>query len=407
MGPSGRLILIAATTALTVTACGEPASQRAAEDVLFLRSGSGVAVVETGANSPTYKNDDAVPSGDWSTVVRGDIHNGTTDVVATDPSSGVDRWADVIPGRLRAQVVSHDGNLVALSPRGERYYRYGRSRTRLIIAGRGLSEERIYTLDGNYEPEAFSRDGSNLFVVSYLPARAPTQYQVRRLDLRTGRVHAVFTPHAELQRPMGGTARIQTASPDGSHLYTLYTVKDGSGHRHAFIHVLNLDDLWAHCIDLPDDFATTAEKSTALTSSPDGKHLYVANTSADAVADIDTEALSVVRTGTFDFDSRASAHAAHDADGSLYIASGYWVVAIDTAELTERARWDLPDRIKGLQISSDAATLYVGLDNRVARLDAVSGETLELVDPPGVRRISRFGPVLQTEDEEPTLTCAC
>ena len=95
-----------------------------------------------------------------------------------------------------------------------------------------------------------------------------------------------------------------------------------------------------------------------------------------------------------------------DAEGRLYVASGPWVVAIDTDELIERDRWAMTDEIKGLQGTSDPTTLYVGLKDRVTALDVGEGTT-EKVPLPGIRRIGRLGPVLQPVVEEPIIKCAC
>lgn len=397
--------LAVAALAVVATGCGDALQPEVGHDVLYLRAGSGVAVVDTATKEPPFKDRDAVPSGDWSTVVGVTPRGGTTEIVATDPVSRVDRWRDVVTGNLVVNVVSHDGDFVALSPARERYYRYGRSETTLVIAGRGLAKEKRLTVEGNFEPEAFSADGRSLFVISYLPARSPSQYQVRRLDLATGKVEGVFTPDAELQEAMGGTARIQTASGDGTRLYTLYTVKDG-GHQSAFVHVLDMDGLWAHCIDLPEGFADHAESSTALAVSPDGATLYVANVESGAVAEIDTETMLVNRTETFDLDTRGRANAAVDSKGTLYVTSGPWVVAIDTASLTEVDRWSMTDGVTGLQVSDTGGDVYVGLEDRVATLNVEDGTT-SIVDTPGIRRINSFGPVIEPVDEEPILKCAC
>lgn len=404
MGISGRVV--AFISLVVLVACGVAEGTPTAPDVLFLQSSQGVTVVETGATAPTFKGSGAVPSGDWSTVVRSEVSGTTTRVVATDPSSGSDLWADVIVGKLDPKVVSPDGGLVALGPRGERYHGYGRAETKLVIAGQGLPEPRTITLDGNYEPEAFSTDGDSLFVISYLPARAPTRYQVRRLDLTTGRVHGVYTPDAELQQSMGGTARIQAASPDGTRLYTLYTVGGARGvPLHAFIHVLSLDEEWAHCIDLPDDFAIAAESATALVVSPDGKSLYVANTVSGAVAELDTQSFQVTRTTRSSF-QRGDAHAAIGSDSTLYVASGHYVVAISGADFGDRWSSKLPQPIRGLQVTENGEKLYVGLRSRVASLDTNSGEMLDTLDPPGIKTIQKFGPVVGLEEEE-ILKCAC
>ncbi len=416
---SGRVIGMGMTALLFFAACGpQPGSERITQttpDLLFLRSAKGVAIVEAGAPSPTFQDAAGVPSRDWSTVVRTipyrGSYQGTTGVIAVDPSSGTERWERTLAGNLEPKVVSDDGNLVALGPVAERYYRDGRSRTMLVIAGDLLTEPQTIKLDGNYEPEAFSTDGRSLFVISYLPARAPTRYQVRRLDLGTGRVEGVYTPDADLQRAMGGTARIQAASPDGRRLYTLYTVGSAKeGTRYAFIHVLSLDELWAHCIDLPPEFATSAESATALTVSPDGTRLYVANAKAGALAEVDTEALEVTRSTTIGLGSDGDSYGAHDQNSMLYFSSGRELIAVDASSLTEKRSWLMDENVRGLQTATDASRIYVGQKDRIDILDAEGGERLDSVNPPGVKRIDQFGPVTKAEDRvgvRMDFTCAC
>src|SRR5918996_5499252 len=398
--------------AVLLGACGEPGSLETSTDLLFIQTAGDVAVVEPGASTPAFRGG-AVPSSDWSTVVRSEPDGTSTEIVALDPSTGQERWDTTLPGNLRAKVVSNEGDLVALGPVRERHHRLGRSSTTLVIVGSDVAEPRTITLDGNYEPEAFSTDGQSLFVIKYSPAWAPTSYQVRRLDLDTQHVEGVYTPDAHLQRAMGGTARIQTASPDGRRLYTLYTLVGEGGRRYAFIHVLSLDQLWAHCIDLPGEFATPPEAATALTVSPDGTRLYVANHAEAAVAQIDTSKLEIDRTQSINFGfGGGRAHAAHDAGSTLYLASGRRVALVDTSSLTERRSWLMKEKIRGLQVAGDGRRLYVAFRDRVAILRAATGEGIETIDPPGIRRIDRFGPTMPTlDDADPSLdkniTCAC
>jgi YVTN family beta-propeller protein len=398
--------------AVLLAACGDPGSVPNPNDLLFIQAAGNVAIVEPGASSPVFRGG-AVPSADWSTVVESVRDGSSTDVVALDPSTGEKRWDLAIPGNLRAKVVSGDGRLVALSPARERHHRLGRRSTTLVIVDADASEPRTISLDGNYEPEAFSTDGQSLFVIQYKPARAPTSYQVRRLDLGTQRVEAVYTPDAHLQRAMGGTARIQASSPDGRRLYTLYTIAGPEDQRYAFIHVLSLDQLWAHCIDLPAEFATAAESATALTVSPDGSRLYVANHAEAKVAQIDTATLQVVRTATVNFGfGGGPAHATHDSENGLYLASGRRVALVDATELTETRSWLLKDKIRGIQVAGDGTRLYVALRDRVEVLGAETGERLDTLDPPGVSRIDRFGPNMPSVDDtdpgaDENITCAC
>ena len=389
--------------------CGEPQPEPGGPELLYLRSNRGLTVLAAGASEPSFKAY-GVPSQNWSTVVQSSYFGKNpkyTKISGVDPDSGETAWEQDIDGRKRVKLVSIDGTHAALGPLRERHFSLGRKQTELTIAGPEAGSKTL-TLDGNYEPEAFSTDGKSLFVIRFLPARAPTKYQVRRLEIETGRVVAVYTPDAHLRRAMGGTARVQTASSDGRRLYTLYTIGGGKqGPSYAFVHVLSLDEMSAHCIDLPVEFARDAETATALATSGDGRRLYVANTTSDAIAEIDTQTLSVERTAPVDLDIRGGAHAlVDDTNGRIFITSGSLVTVIDAATLEVERSWWMAQRIRGIQVAAEERKVYVGLRRHIAVMDPDDGEQLETLDPPGVGSIEELGPVYETLDQGP-LSCAC
>lgn len=401
------LIFVAA---LAVAGCGSAETNAADDDLLFISAAGRVAVVESGESAPSFRGRNATPSSTWSTVVQSSWRGNTTKLVALDPATGDERWETVVGDYQRVQIVSHDGSLVALSPVNERSYLRGRAHTRLGIAGSASPEPRLYELEGNFEPEAFSTDGKSLFVISYVPPRKPTNYQVRRLDLVTGKVTGVYTPDAHLQRSMGGTARIQAASPDGTLLYTLYTLAgDEDSEPRAFVHVLSLDELWAHCIELPKGFETSDEASAAITVAPDGSRAYLADSITEAMVEIDTKKLEVARTGTVNLDPGSGTHLSVAADNTLYAASGVDVIAVDLGSFVEKNAWMMFSTITGLQIGNDPHHLFVGVRDRIIVLDVTTGLRLDSIDPAGIRRIDGFGPVMPPvqEEEAANFTCAC
>jgi outer membrane protein assembly factor BamB len=400
------LILLAATVA-----CGERGADQAtpATDLLYFQTPKGVAVLAAGATSAT-KPTQGVPSTDWSSVVTDNRYSYKTEIEALDARRGVTQWTKSIPGPpLEVKVVSQRAEMVALTPFSQNVYVDGRRKTTLVVAGRDI-EPRTIELEGNYEPEAFSTDGNSVFVLQYLPAHAPVSYRVRRLDLRTEKVVGVYSVDAELQEAMRGTARIQAMSPDGTFLYTLYTTGGGRfGPRRAFIHVLNLDELWAHCIDLPEEFGQLREPAIAITTQPDGKRLYVTDSDSGATSVVDAQTLEVLETKELDvLTSGYSPIGVHDGRHTLYLGRGPFLSAIDTETLEEVETWTLDDKVTGLQLSADASKLYVALAREVLTLDAATGKQIETTDPPGVGRIDRMGPVMR-KIEQPLskLTCAC
>jgi outer membrane protein assembly factor BamB len=380
------------------------------KDVLFLRTSKGVILLRALPTAAAVRLSDAVPSTDWSAVVRSIPRANGTHVVALDTSSGTELWSRDVGENLQVRVASEGGSLVALGrPRTDTGYPAGRSSTTLVLVREDAAEPRTIRLRGNFEPEAFSTDGGSLFVVQYLPARAPTRYRVRRLDLSTERVVGVYTVDAELQESMQGTARVQAASPDGRRLYTLYTLAGPDGVRRAFVHVLSLDELWAHCVDLPEKFGTSSESAIALSVAPDGRHLYAADASTGTVAEVDTQTLAVTRSTELGFGSPGGpAHAARGPDGMLYLASGRQLISIDASTLMQQRSWDMGERITGLQAANDGARLYVGLKDRIVVLDTGTGSQLRTLRPEHIGTIDQLGRSTRTLDAgRETITCAC
>lgn len=407
------LAALAAISAVSLVACGRPLWNEAPPpgDVLFLRTGKGISLVSTISEAATLRLSNAVPSTDWSAVVQAVSRGGTTWVEAFDSSSGDKLWSREAPGNLRVKVSSKDGRFVALGTpgRGATGYPSGRSTTRLVVIDQDSAEPRTIRLEGNYEPEAFSLDGGSLFVIQYLPPRRPASYRVRRLDLRTEKVMGVYTVDAELQRRMQGTARIQAASPDGRRLYTLYTI-DGPRAREAFVHVLSLDELWAHCVDLPASFASGSESDIALSVTPDGSRLFVAHGGIGAVAEIDTELQSVVRTANAPIASEPGddTHAATGRDDKLYVGRGSTVLALDAFTLRPAGSWDLWRTVTGLQAAGRGGRLYVGLYDQIAILETTAGRTLEVLDPASIGRIGQLGQTTRSlVEERKEVVCAC
>lgn len=392
----------------TLVACGEAKQQQVPDDLLLLSTRSGVASVKAGGSSPTLRSDSGVPAGDWSTVVRTEWDRKDTTLVAVDPTTGTEQWRRSVPGRLRPKVVAPDGAYVALTPDHPMYA--GRTnKTIITVSGRDVDRPITINLEGNFEPEAFSTDGRTLFVVQYLPAANPSRYQVRQLKVSTGVVEDVFSVDKELQEAMRGTARVQEMSADGKRLYTLYSTKTKHG-EHSFIHVLSLDELWAHCIDLPHGFAMGGDAKTALDVREDGKRVYVADTASGGVVEVDTERLQVVQEASIEeiADAGRATVAIDDANDALYVAAGNRIGRMDLEDLSWDIDWEMPNRIRGLQIVPKSERLYVGQTDEIGVIDTDSGDLLDALDPPGVPSITDLGPVTPGLDPaREKIVCGC
>jgi len=102
-------------------------------------------------------------------------------------------------------------------------------------------------LDGDFSFDALSPDGTRMFLIHYLSPRDPTRYEVRALDVPSGKL--LPTPIVDKSEPderMAGFPITRETSADGRWAYTLY---DGAG-KEPFVHALDTVDGEAHCIDL-------------------------------------------------------------------------------------------------------------------------------------------------------------
>jgi hypothetical protein len=376
-----RMVVAALTAAVmtVVSSCGgtEP------RDVLMLGHQGGLARLDTADGRVTRHPPGSITSPDGATVVEARHVTDSTGVEAVAVATGEELWSVTIDGTFEPRVAAIDSEWVALGPPreppNETGYPAGRASTTIVVAAAD-GEVGRYELAGNIEPEAFSTDGSALFVIDYQPAPAPTQYQVRRLDLTTGELGEVFSVDAELQRSMRGTARTQVWDPDGDRLYTLYTLDDDDHGSHAFVHVLDLAEQWAHCVDLPAGF--TADSSIASLAPP-GRQLFVADVPSGTLAAIDTADLTVVETVELDLgrtaaDSGASAMAS-TAD-RVFVGNGSNLVVVDARKLELVAVFPRPEPVIGLRPASDDDELFVLERYRVEIIDVRDGETRRRYD---------------------------
>lgn len=397
MRRGGWALVVAAVS--VVAGCGEPTPRGSApRHILFVRSGSGLLAL--GGDAPGLSAADAVAAPDFSVVAAAERRDGATVVERIAPS-GEALDEIVVEGQLAPRVLSRNGDLVALgAPRragSTPYLPEGRTRTRLVVLDAGNEEPRAvrdFELAGNFEPEAFSTDGSELFLIEYLPAADPERYRVRRLKLENGSVVPIGRLKTAAPEQMQGTGRTQVYSPHGHELYTLYTQQTDTGHTeghhpgdNAFVHLLNLEEKWAHCIDLPPEFAAGPATASALATSPGGDLLYVVDWSNGAVAVVRPDRVRVSHTVAIDFGAPDSKTFAHATDDRLYVAGNEEVVVLESPSLREVARWSVGDEVEGLGVAPDGGTVYVSVAGEIKTLDARTGRVLESVALPDAGRI--------------------
>lgn len=370
---------------------------------LIVQTDGATVILDTRTGQTEATLDADVVAPDQRMGYRTSSDGATTRLEAFSMDTGDTRWSRELSGVLEARLATNDEVVVLAEPGGSTYQPVPRSRTTIVTVDRYRDEPAVHELAGNFEPEALSTDGSGVFVIAYTPARAPERYQVRRLDLASGEVGDVFTPDAHLQEEMGGTARTQVGSADGRRLYTLYTQTNPGGASTAFIHVLDLDEQWAHCILLPDGTGTGLPSETALGLSPDGSQLYVADRSTLAVVEVDAEELSVARSAAWAGDAaNAAPVAVAVSDTTLALSSGTRLDLLARDTLMMTGTWDAGSTLVG--IAADRRHLYAATNRTIAVLDP-SGREITRLTPGNVGDIRQLG--TSTRVADPSVVCAC
>ncbi|HEV8636541.1 MAG TPA: hypothetical protein VG370_20165 [Chloroflexota bacterium] len=403
MNPVKPIALLA--SALVLLACAVPAPSTgpapdALKDLLFLGTPAGLRTFDTASGRLGYVAHNAVAIPDWQRLVRTATDGHGSRLAVLDARTGAERASFKLPEPLAVAVVSTSGNQAALvEPRAQTanpYQPTGRARTRIVVADLSSGAQRTFDLEGNFEPEAFSTDDRRLFVLEHLPAMKPDRYRVRQLHLDT----ALFVPMVSrwkqaplaAEEEMRGTGRTQVLSPDRRTLYTLYVrqpehlhvrdlvrIQNGGAasteHVHAFVHVLDLHDGSAFCLDLPMPFGVDTDAAHALAVSADGARLYVAEGGQGALAAVDTGQMKVLQSALLGAGGGALALLAAPND-RLFLADRQGVALVDPARLVVRERWPVGPVTGGLALSPDFQRLYLGLEGRVAVLDAATGHPL-------------------------------
>lgn len=376
-----------------------PLREAAPTSVLRIADPSGISLLDTAAGEILARVRNGVRSRDWVFEARL-TPTGTT--VAAIGGRGHASWSRDLEGALSVRVASSDGSRLALLPFGaahvEPYAPAGRLRTDLTVLPTDGGELRTYALDGNYEPEAFSTSGRSLFVVEYVPPEAPDRYRVRKLDLDTGEVGPVYSADGHLQESMRGTARVQAMSADGARLYTLYTIDDGT----AFVHVLDLEEEWAHCVDLPAPIGSSPEQLLAIAAAPAGDRVVVVD-AMHGVAELDAASLTVGRTAAVVADpwQAGRAMALLGQDGELLTGVGVTLAVLD-AELGLRTRLEAPSTVLGLYLDPADGRVWALGDEAIYALDPASGEIVDVAALPDDMPPIDVPPAFNTP-----IQCAC
>lgn len=356
-----------------------------------------------------------VPDATWATMVAATVADGATIVSELEVQAEPPGRSQTIPGEWRLPTigadplpvgVSADGQTIVLVEPGATAATDGTSRF-AIVSRTFDAKPRIVELDGAFEYDALSPDGSLLYVVEHLAGPPDGHYQVRVVDTATGILRdGVVVDKANLDEPMAGYPIAQLRESSGM-VYTLYRGAD-----HPFIHALSSVDGWAICIDLP---ATGADDAAAaldwgLTASPDGRAIFAVNATLGLASEIDVNDLSVSRTSRFDAPASVAISLAkfgHEAGGpvgrrAVVSADGSTLYAAGSGGIVRLARTDLETSttllagspVDALALTPDGGSIYalVHQGGRIVELDTASGEVIGQVPGDGYDRLVAIVP---------------
>ena len=385
-----RALALVATVAVgcgTAQGIEEPISS----DAILVSTLRGIEAVSLGTGQVQRRIPEGIVSAEADRVVS-TTTDGTSTRVTTMDLAGEVLSRATVEGNMLARVATDER--VALTDRagaGETAYLPApKERTRVVVLD-GDGTQREFELEGNFEPEAFKVSGTELFMIEYIPAMAPDRYRVRRLKLRSGDVVPIGRLKLNAPGQMQGTGRTQVLAPAGHELYTLYTQQPDAGHAgeahahgigHAFVHVLNLDQAWAHCVDLPSVFASGHATASAIAVNPSGTRVFVADWTSGSVASLKPHKVRLATTVTgLDLGSEDDETFAAASSDRLYIAGNDSVVVLDANTLSLVDRWSVGAEIVGLEL--DDERLFVSTAESMIVLDLVNGRSLQSVPVDG------------------------
>lgn len=202
----------------------------------------------------------------------------------------------ILPGVFGVPRVAYDGSTAGLSHDGRTLVlavptpvKSLRAVSRFaVVDARTGGLRRLISLRGSWSFDALSPDGSNLYLVEYVPGDA--RYRVRRYELERGRLRreAVIDPRRG-GRSMAGQPVTRLDGPGGVWAYTLYRKPGGT----PFIHALNTRTARALCIELPWERAQEGLWKVRMAVVQGGRALELRQPRVGRLAVVDTRRFSV------------------------------------------------------------------------------------------------------------------
>jgi hypothetical protein len=386
--------------ALVAAGCGASAPPQTtglkADELLYVRDGDGTAFDTVRAiDVRTGRDATRRPLGVTATVDGRPLtfsvrRQGVDTRVEARDAAGTLRAHATVPGIWQLPEPAQDGTIEGVSADGRTLALTGPKAGRFAVLDTSLANApMVISLARRFAYDALSPDGRTLYVIEHMAdPRHPGRYQVRALDLGTGRLQPGFiADKRELDEVMAGYPLARASTPDGSWVYTLY-----QGPEHAFVHALAAADGYALCIDLPGG-AQARDAASYWGLALAGDTVYVANAAVGVAAALNGPAGEVARDARMpaagasergsDVAGLRAPRVALAPDGrTLYAIGPHGLTAIDPLSLRARDRLAASRSLVGIALSPDARRVYAvdAATRAVLALDARTGRRLGAVD---------------------------
>lgn len=217
---------------------------------------------------------------DHQTLYTATSHGSQTTISVINTQSGSLIRSLVIQGNYTTAgqsfanaVLSFNGQWLALRELGQA----GNETTIALVDTQAGKLVKTIHLNGNFDLDAVNPDGSRIYLLERLNDGSG-HYYVRLYDVTENQLYQYpIVDKTEINDPrMTGTALARQTASDGTMVYTLYI---DTARNVAFVHILPLtgDFLGARCVVLPAGKSADLLHYYTLTLSSDGTTLYAAN----------------------------------------------------------------------------------------------------------------------------------
>lgn len=339
-------------------------------------------------------------SQDHQSIYTATPRDGHTTITITNTQTGATTRTMSIAGTYSTAdqnytqaVMSFDGHWLALRQQAQA----SATSTIALIDTQSGKLTKTIQLNGDFDLDAISPDGSNLYLLERLHDAAG-HYHVRLYQVNQNQLYEYpIIDKQDLDPTMLGSALTRQMAIDGTVAYTLYT---DTAQNIAFVHILPLDGTgfpFARCINLPKGKSANLLRYYSLKLSSDGSTLYAANGAlgvVTAITNIGNDAQDA-HAATLHFDAGIPITIGNDKtvlhngavlspdQHTLYFIGVRGIWTVDTTHFQFKGRYAAAQPFTGIALSSDGQTLYGVYPGRgMTLIQVASGQSQSIVQSP-------------------------